>query len=401
MVAGALPRGAAVVNVCAEHWRTPMRERRRLLTAGRVDVLCWKGSGDAALRAPPDAVGSPASGVSMLDVVIEPTAIRVGPRFALAFQRTLRIPDDGRTYPLPPGLGALPVHDARDYADRVPRAWRDERAAFIPMYQREALWLSFAAAPWKPNAVVVEIGGVNAVSGEVDATELTASPQSYVVCPPQLWLDGINSGQGVIRQFVAMPLGRGYTVEASVAGRESVGGMRITVLEPRPGLFPDEEPPRARPAGGSAGAPLRAASAAASRMGLGAGGVMRQKIYPDPHGVDAWSRDDSVRVVVHVVNSEQFAALVGREPPPPPIDAATYARHGLPWFDLYDETRGDVAPPAPLSRATTVAERERERGEEAEELGVDLSGAPIVKLPHDAGGRTPGGAAPPARRRRD
>ena len=27
----------------------------------------------------------------------------------VTFQRTLRIPDDGKTYPLPPGLGAFPV----------------------------------------------------------------------------------------------------------------------------------------------------------------------------------------------------------------------------------------------------------------------------------------------------
>src|SRR5215207_8701194 len=116
----------------------------------------------------------------MLDVVIEQGAVRIGARFAVSFQRTLRIPDDGRTYPLPPGLGALPVLDVQPYADRLPPAWRGERAVFIPMYQREALWLSFAAAPWKPNAVQVAVGGVNAVSGEVDATELRATPQNYV-----------------------------------------------------------------------------------------------------------------------------------------------------------------------------------------------------------------------------
>lgn len=41
----------------------------------------------------------------MLDVIIEEYAIRIGQRFAVSFHRTLRIPDDGRTYPLPPGLG--------------------------------------------------------------------------------------------------------------------------------------------------------------------------------------------------------------------------------------------------------------------------------------------------------
>ena len=43
---------------------------------------------------------------------------------------------------------------------------------FIPMYQREALWISFSAASWKPNAVTVSVGGVNAISGELDDRQL-------------------------------------------------------------------------------------------------------------------------------------------------------------------------------------------------------------------------------------
>jgi hypothetical protein len=35
-----------------------------------------------------------------------------------------------------------------------------------------------------------------------------------VVCPDQPWLDGINAGDGYIRQFVAMPLGMGYTAKS-------------------------------------------------------------------------------------------------------------------------------------------------------------------------------------------
>lgn len=31
------------------------------------------------------------------------------PSAEICFQRTLRIPDDGRTYPLPPGMGTLPI----------------------------------------------------------------------------------------------------------------------------------------------------------------------------------------------------------------------------------------------------------------------------------------------------
>ena len=66
---------------------------------------------------------------------------------------------------------------------------------------------------WKPNAVKVLVGGINAVSGSPDDGE-AGMPQDYLVCPPQPWLDGFNAGDGAIRQFVAMELGAGYAVEA-------------------------------------------------------------------------------------------------------------------------------------------------------------------------------------------
>ena len=42
----------------------------------------------------------------------------------VGFQRTLRIPDDNRAYPLPPGLGSFPLEHLDDYADGVPQSWQ-------------------------------------------------------------------------------------------------------------------------------------------------------------------------------------------------------------------------------------------------------------------------------------
>ena len=44
-------------------------------------------------------------------------------RLTIAFQRTLRIPDNDKTYPLPPGLGDFPIRHVDDHADHVPPAW--------------------------------------------------------------------------------------------------------------------------------------------------------------------------------------------------------------------------------------------------------------------------------------
>jgi hypothetical protein len=324
----------------------------------------------------------------MLSIEVTTDSIRIGERFAVAFQRTLRIPDDGRTYPLPPGLGRFPVYRVADFAARVPPEWRERAGVFIPMYQREALWLAFSAAPWKPNAVQVAVGRVNAISGELDQTRLHADPQDYVVCPEQLWLDGIHTGRGVIRQFVAMPLGLGYTVEASLTGTEQFGGVQITVFEPKPGTFPDKPP--VKPAAGPARLASLRADVAAPAMGLGAGGVMRQKIYPDPYGLDIWDQDHYGRVFVYILNSAWFRDITGVEPPPTPIDVKTYTEHGLPWFDLYDEAKGDIAPSERLAQARTVAERDAERGETSgADESFDVSPAQIRKLPHEDSGAVP------------
>lgn len=41
--------------------------------------------------------------------------VHPGARLTVEFQRTLRIPDDGRTYPLPPGLGRFPLQHVDDF----------------------------------------------------------------------------------------------------------------------------------------------------------------------------------------------------------------------------------------------------------------------------------------------
>jgi hypothetical protein len=84
-------------------------------------------------------------------VEIRDDELRFGEGFSLTFQRTLRIPDDGRTYPLPPGLGRFPILPVADHRDRVPKNWREVGGFFIPMYQREALWISFHGRHWKPS----------------------------------------------------------------------------------------------------------------------------------------------------------------------------------------------------------------------------------------------------------
>ena len=63
----------------------------------------------------------------------------------VSFQRTLRIPETG-LHPLPPGLGRFPLRRVADYPDTAPAEWLARGGVMLPIYQREAMWLSFDAS---------------------------------------------------------------------------------------------------------------------------------------------------------------------------------------------------------------------------------------------------------------
>lgn len=299
--------------------------------------------------------------------ILNGTTLKLGDGPTITFQRTLRIPDDGRSYPLPPGLGAFPLRRIRDYADRVPSEWAERGGVFLPMFQREAMWLSFSGSA--PCALQVGIGKVCAISGERWSGSLVSAPQNYVVTGSQPWLDGIASGKGTIRQFVAMPLGMGYTVEAQVTGEERFGGIQLQAFSAKPGRVPSWGGPYRSEALGAPGglpppaampcAPMASAAPArksAGAMGLAAGGRMVQKIYPDPYGLDAWDPSTRRRVFVHIVNSEMWRDITGEAPPASPVTAKSYSAAGLPWFSLYDEGAATVDPTSTLAHVASVKE---------------------------------------------
>lgn len=283
------------------------------------------------------------------------------------FMRTLRIPDNGTSYPLPPGFGTFPLRRVHDYLDRVPQSWRERGGVFMPMYQREAMWMNFSCPSWRPRALQVGVGKVCAVTGKPWSGTLTAKKQNYLTLPGQPWLDGIANGKGTIRQFVAMPLGMGYTVEGQVSGEETFGGIQLKVFEPRHGLFPTQ-PPRSAPMRmrsaampcAAAPPPCAAPAMAKASMGLAAGGRMKQKIYKDHHGVETWNPYDSSRLFVHLVNSEVWREITGEEAPRSPITAREYQQAGLPWYSLYDEHLDAVGGGKILSKVKSISQKDQE-----------------------------------------
>lgn len=116
----------------------------------------------------------------------------------LNFQRTLRIPDDNRAYPLPPGLGRFPLEHVEDHSSRLPSAWVARGGVLLPMYQAEALWIRFSSGfdmqtgTSYPFAIKIAAGKINVVTGDTWSNALVKDPQDYVVVPGQPWL-GIRS----------------------------------------------------------------------------------------------------------------------------------------------------------------------------------------------------------------
>jgi len=275
-------------------------------------------------------------------------------RFHVNFQRTLRIPDDGKEYPLPPGLGAFPMVHTEDYKDRVPAKWLERQGIMIPMYQSEALWISFSGdydherGVRYPFAVKIAAGKRSALTGKAWVQAL--KEKDYVILPEQPWIDGFVIEEGIIRQFVAVPLGMGLTVEAQLSGEEAFGGIQLEAYPMKLNEYEKRFPKTRRSQGVMRGMSMDyscdsinmidecvAVAGAAADMGLGAGGKMRQQIFEDKYGLEVWDQNNKNRVYVHLANSLAWRAITKQEPPNAPFTPADYQRYNFPWFDYYED----------------------------------------------------------------
>ncbi|KAI4696651.1 uncharacterized protein J4E88_000828 [Alternaria novae-zelandiae] len=166
-------------------------------------------------------------------------AVEASCGFHMSLERTPRMPDDNKLHQLPGSLGSYDLFSVEAYADRLPDNITESGGVLFPMWQREAMWLNFGPTN-QQCAVRVFMGHVNTISGltmEETADEKSDElEQDYIVLPGQEWLDGICVGPGVVRQFVAMPLGSGYTVEGQKTSKEQHGGLQLEIT---PEFLPD------------------------------------------------------------------------------------------------------------------------------------------------------------------
>lgn len=134
----------------------------------------------------------------------------------------------------------------------------------------EAMWINFEANTKKRFAIRPFLGGVNGISGEATIGDMNAimrrmnslgPKQDYIVTPDQIWLDGIATSPGIVKQFVATSMtpprskvgyqrqmkeaGRssenskadrrsthpiGGTVEYQITGQDGIGGFQLQLI---------------------------------------------------------------------------------------------------------------------------------------------------------------------------
>jgi hypothetical protein len=293
---------------------------------------------------------------------------------SISFKRTLRLPDDGETHHLPPDLGEFPLRHIEDFDLTTHNHLKKRGGIIMPMFQADALWINFSPLNFTsdiiyPIAIKIGTGKICAVSGEDWSSTLNQDPQDYVVAPSQPWIDGYNVGKDKIRQFVATPLGEGYTAEEQLTGEASVGGIQIQAFPMKKEYYDEMEkeyydemkkkyydemnevaPVQKSMINACAVEPLSNSPS----MGLAPGGSMHQKIYEDVHGLDAWDHRKSERFFVTIANANQWMGITGEEPPISSYTAHEYTKAGLPWFDHYDGDKVAIAGAKRLKKIKTI-----------------------------------------------
>jgi hypothetical protein len=313
--------------------------------------------------------------------------------FSIRLMRTLRVPDSDRTYPLPPSFGSFPLRHVEDYAHRLPAETVRRGGVIMPMWQAEAMWIDF----WKfgphwdiaalkrsnekrvrvlgqvgtgeglPIAVKIAAGKVNAITGEAWSNQLKRDPQDYLVSPGQPWLDGFCTEPGTVRQFVAMPLGEGYSAEEHVTGASQWGGLQISVTPLKASVWESlRYSVRAR-------ASHSIVQADASTMGVSAGGKIRQRIYPDQFELDDWDLAATERVFLTLVHARDWKAITGEAAPNEPPTAREYAEAGLPWFSFYGSDQAPLPGSDVLAALPSTAQTFKDK------TGADLPGSADIE----------------------
>jgi hypothetical protein len=217
---------------------------------------------------------------------IHANRLRIGTWVDVSFQRT-RLVDAGPGTP-PQSYGAVPVAATHEPSDGD---------VAIGLRMDEGLWLAFEPLD-APVALRVAAGNVDAVTGRAWSESMSATPQNYVVVPPQTALDGVQVGSDHARPFSALR-------------RECADGACVTLRLIAIPHVPTLPPTTARAV--EPVQPLRSAGRETGDDASHGGGVVPQTIVRDPHGLAVWDVSRAASARVAILTPEVFTKLTGAE----------------------------------------------------------------------------------------
>ena len=164
-------------------------------------------------------------------------------------------------------------------------------------------------------------------------------------------------GEGFDSAVCGDAAGNGYTAEEQLTGEAEHGGLQIAVYPMKRSIY--EKLPLDKNMSRVEYYVLREEP----RMGLAPGGLMRQEIYEDEYGIDAWDTSAGSRCFVHIVNSVQLLHLTGCQPPSKPPTAQDYTNAKLPWYDYYGGDLKALEGAKKLAELDSVASVKLKKGE--------------------------------------
>lgn len=246
----------------------------------------------------------------MLIVKLKTDRIFVGQHTSISFQRTEKVLDGTS-----PGVswGVLPVQELPQHVRNELRIATPQDLFLIPVAEEEAVWLGFQSAETMPSAIKIGVGGNDAITGGEWNAKLSAEPQNYIVCPPQLSFETVCRKHDGQRQITggASTLDRSDWMANSIslAVYQSRQRYHVEQSERESNIVYCE--PDANEAGGAL--PDR-----------------NLHIHRDPYGLDNWDTTRSGSFNVYMVDHQLYRRITKRDAPPAPSSDDVYQRNTLP-----------------------------------------------------------------------
>jgi len=262
----------------------------------------------------------------------------------------MRVPDNGKTYPLPTGLGQLALRSVDDFSETAPVRWMQKGGVILPLARSEAIWIWLSSR--YRFAVKIGAGMVNLLSGEAWSSDFRRQPQNYLVAPGPPW----GENDEVLRSYVALPFGTVDPAEDPCAHAADADGIQLQVAPMCAESHYRTEgafflPPTIKEffiklifaplisaqlsENGRRDERLEQRNLAEEHLDPVLDEMSRPEMLEDPYEFAEWDQTQTVRCFVHPCNSSGWRQITGTNSPHPPLSAKDYHEAGIPWFDDY------------------------------------------------------------------